>query len=138
MQPKSILFLCVANSARSQMAEGLARSMLGSEARVSSAGSSPSRVNPLAKLAMQELGLSLEGHRSSSVSEVDPRGVDLVVTLCEEEVCPPDLGGVDRLHWPIPDPDRSADDLSDEERLEHFRVARNSIATRLTALLGSS
>lgn len=127
MESKHILFLCVANSARSQMAEGLARDMFGPCVTAQSAGSAPSRVNPFAIEAMAEVGISLAEHASTSVQDVDPKQVDLVITLCEEEVCPVFLGEAERLHWPIPDPDRKHEDLTDAERLEHFRVARDRI-----------
>ncbi len=132
---KSVLFLCVANSARSQMAEGLARHLFGDQARVQSAGSSPSRVNPYAVRAMAELGIELDGHSSKSVETIDPDTVDLVITLCAEEVCPVFLSGARRLHWPLQDPDRKHEDLSDEVRLAHFRVARDEIKSRLEALM---
>lgn len=138
MLPHNILFLCVANSARSQMAEGLARHLFGDRVEVQSAGSAPSRVNPFAIQAMAEIGISLEGHASTSVQEVDPEGVDLVITLCEEEVCPVFLGHAQRLHWPIPDPDRKHEDLTDAERLEHFRVGRERIRKRLEAFAAGS
>lgn len=130
----SILFLCVANSARSQMAEGLARDLFGDAVRVQSAGSAPSRVNPYAIRVMAESGIDLTSHSSKSVESIDPDSVDLVITLCAEEVCPVFLSGAPRLHWPLQDPDRKHEDLSDEERLEHFRVARDEIRARLAAL----
>jgi arsenate reductase len=130
----SVLFLCVANSARSQMAEGLARHVFGDAARVQSAGSAPSRVNPYAIRAMAELGIDLSTHASKSVETIDPASVELVITLCAEEVCPVFLGQVERLHWPLQDPDRKHEDLSDEQRLEHFRVARDQILARLRDL----
>jgi protein-tyrosine-phosphatase/catechol 2,3-dioxygenase-like lactoylglutathione lyase family enzyme len=130
----SVLFLCVANSARSQMAEGLARQLFGDAVRVQSAGSSPSRVNPFAVEAMAELGVDLSTHSSKSVASIDPDGVDLVVTLCAEEVCPAFLSSAPRLHWPLADPDRAHEDLTDEERLQQFRVARDRIRARLEVL----
>ena len=66
---RSVLFLCVANSARSQMAEGLARHHLGPEVKVQSAGSAPTRVNPYAVRAMDELGIDIRGQRSTAVSD---------------------------------------------------------------------
>ena len=102
--PHSVLFLCVANSARSQMAEGLARGLGGDRLRVQSAGSEPSRVNPLAVRVMAEIGIDLSGHRSKPVAEIDPSTVDTVITLCAEEVCPVFLSAARRLHWPLPDP----------------------------------
>ena len=130
----SVLFLCVANSARSQMAEGLARATFGDAVRVQSAGSAPSRVNPYAVRAMAELGIDLGAHSSKSVDTIDPAGVDLVITLCAEEVCPVFLSDAARLHWPLQDPDRKHEDLSDEQRLEYFRVARDEIRSRIEAL----
>ena len=131
---ESILFLCVANSARSQMAEGLARHLFGDEVRVQSAGSAPSRVNPWAIRAMAELGIDLKDHSSKSVETIDPATVDLVISLCAEEVCPVFLSGAARLHWPLPDPDRKDEALSDDERLHHFRVARDEIRAQLEKL----
>jgi arsenate reductase len=130
----SVLFLCVANSARSQMAEGLARHRFGAEVRVRSAGSAPSRVNPFAIRAMAELGIDLGSHASKSVDTIDPASVDLVITLCAEEVCPVFLSGARRLHWPLPDPDRKHEDLDDAARLAHFRVARDELRSRIEAL----
>ncbi len=92
LQPKHVLFLCVANSARSQMAEGLARSLAPSGVKVSSAGSAPSKLNPLAVKALAELGLDISAHSSKSVDDIPPGDVDVVVTLCAEEVCPVFLG----------------------------------------------
>lgn len=83
-----ILFLCVANSARSQMAEGLARHILGDRATVESAGSNPTSVNPFAIKAMQEIGIDITGHRSKIVTAEMAAANDLVITLCADEVCP--------------------------------------------------
>jgi arsenate reductase (thioredoxin) len=131
---KSVLFLCVANSARSQMAEGLARARFGDRIRVQSAGSAPSRVNPFAIEVMAELGISLENQRSKSVDEIDPASVDTVVTLCAEEVCPAFLAEALRLAWPIVDPASDDPSFSREQMLERFRAARDSIAERLANL----
>ena len=128
-----ILFVCVANSARSQMAEGLARSLYGSKAVVASAGSKPSRVNAYAIEVMRELGLDLGSHRSKSVEDVDAKDVDVVITLCAEEVCPVFLGNVRRLHWPIPDPASDDASLGRDEMLRRFRTARDAIREKLEA-----
>ena len=127
-----LLFLCVANSSRSQMAEGLARARFGGRVRVASAGSSPAGVNPFAIAALDELGIDISGHDSKSVDTIDPASVDLVVTLCAEEVCPAFLGKARRLHWPLPDPAGAAG--SDAERLAGFRAVRDEIARRLDTL----
>jgi arsenate reductase len=131
---KRVLFLCVANSARSQMAEGLARAMLGGHVDVLSAGSQPSKVNPYAIDAMAEIGIDISGHRSKSVDDVDAASVDAVVTLCADEVCPVLPGRVRRLHWPIPDPASSDPTLTAEELQKRFRVAREQIRERLSEL----
>lgn len=131
---KGIVFLCVANSARSQMAEGLARARFGDRVRVTSAGSAPSRVNPYAMEVMAERGVDLSAHTSKSVETVDPTSVDLVVTLCAEEVCAVLLGEAKRLHWPIDDPASSDPSLSRETMLERFRTARDRIDARLAVL----
>ena len=137
MQTRSVLFLCVANSARSQMAEALGRARFGEAVRVQSAGSAPSRLNPYAARALAELGIDPSDLHSKHVDTIDPEGVDLVITLCAEEECPLFLGKARRLSWAMPDPDRKHEDLSDEERLQHFRVARDAIAARIEALAQS-
>jgi arsenate reductase len=128
---KRILFLCVANSARSQMAEGLARKMLGSDVEVLSAGSRPSKVNPYAIEAMSEIGIDIAGHKSKSVDDVDPSSVDTVITLCADEVCPILPGRVQRLHWPIPDPASDDPAISAEDLRRRFRVARDEVEARI-------
>lgn len=130
----SLLFLCVANSARSQMAEGLARQLFGQSVRVQSAGSSPSRVNPHAIEVMAELGIDLRDQTSKSVDEIDPKDVELVITLCAEEVCPVILTNAPRLHWPLADPVRADEPLTKDERLAHFRTVRDQIRARLEVL----
>ncbi len=132
--PHGVLFLCVANSARSQMAEGIARMRLGDRARVQSAGSAPSRVNPYAVEVMRELGYDLTSHRSKPVDAIDPSTVDTAVTLCAEEVCPAFLGRARRLHWPVPDPASDDPALTRDEMLARFRAARDQIAARVEAL----
>lgn len=128
---KGILFLCVANSARSQMAEGLGRMVFGDRLPVESAGSEPSRVNPWAVEVMREIGVDLSSHRSKSVQTIDPATVATVVTLCAEEVCPAFLGEARRLHWPIPDPASRDETIPREEMLARFRTARDEIRARL-------
>ncbi len=126
-ETKSILFLCVANSARSQMAEGLGRLIFGDRVSVMSAGSEPSKVNPYAVEVMRELGVDLTMHHSKSVQTIDPLTVGTVITLCAEEVCPVFLGKARRLHWPIPDPASKDPSIPREEMLARFRTARDTI-----------
>ena len=124
---KHILFLCVANSARSQMAEGLGRMIFGQRVPVMSAGSEPSQVNPYAIEVMHELGVDLGTHHSKSVQTIDPATVGTVITLCAEEVCPVFLGNARRLHWPIPDPASKDPSIMADEMLARFRTARDTI-----------
>lgn len=130
----SILFLCVANSARSQMAEGLARRRFGDAVRVQSAGSAPSRVNPFAVQALAEVGIDAGTQTSKHVDTIATDSVDLVITLCAEESCPLFLGDAQRLSWAMPDPDRKQEVLTDAARLAHFRTARDQIEARLAVL----
>jgi arsenate reductase (thioredoxin) len=125
-----LLFLCVANSARSQIGEGLARAMFGHVVTVQSAGSKPSRVNPYAVEVMAELDIDLGRHHSKAVDTIDPATVSVVITLCAEEVCPVFLGKARRLHWPIPDPATDAP-LGRDEMLGRFRLARDTIREKL-------
>jgi len=131
---KRILFLCVANSARSQMAEGLARHLLGPGIEVMSAGSQPSRLNPCAVEALAELGIDISAQRAKSVDQIDSARVDLVVTLCAEQVCPVLPGRVQRLHWPIADPASTDPALTPEDLRQRFRTARDEIKTRIESL----
>jgi arsenate reductase len=125
-----VLFLCVANSARSQMAEGLARARFGDRLHIQSAGSKATFVHPMAVEIMAEAGLDISTQTSKLVDTIDPEGIELVVTLCAEEVCPVFLRPVRRLHWPIPDPAGPADG----EQATRFRVARRAISARLAGI----
>ena len=127
-----LLFLCVANSARSQMAEGLARARFGSRVSVQSAGSQPDAVNRHAVAVLAEIGIDISGQQSKHVDTIDPTSVGTVVTLCADEVCPAFLGHASRLAWPLPDPARAGG--TEEEQLVRFRSARDEIARRLDQL----
>jgi arsenate reductase (thioredoxin) len=122
-----LLFLCVANSARSQMAEGLARHLYGDRAVVQSAGSAPTRVNPNAIAAMAELGIDIGGQQSKNVADVPADTVDVVITLCADEVCPVYPARIEKLHWPLPDPAGAPAD----QALDRFRDVRDQLRTRL-------
>ena len=132
-RPVRLLFLCVANSARSQMAEGLARHLFGDGAVVQSAGSKPTRVNPFAAQALRQRGIDPSEQTSKSADEIDPESVDIVITLCAEEVCPVFLSGAQRLHWPLPDPDTDDPALSAPARLQRFVQTRDELERRLSA-----
>jgi len=136
LKPRSLLFLCVANSARSQMAEGVGRHLFGDAIRVQSAGSQPSRVRPEAITVLSELGIDISGHRSKSVETILPESVDTVVTLCAEEVCPVFLGKATRLHWGLPDPAGVEGD--EVARVDAFRAVRDELVKRLRHLARSA
>jgi protein-tyrosine-phosphatase len=127
--PRHILFLCVANSARSQMAEGIARSLAPQGVKVSSAGSSPASVRPQAIQVLNEIGIDISGHRSKGMDSIDAGSVDAVITLCAEEVCPVFLGKAVRIHWGLPDP--AAVTGTEETRLNAFRFVRDELLRRL-------
>lgn len=129
--PRHVLFLCVANSARSQMAEGIARALAPAGVRISSAGSVPTSVRPQAVEALREIGIDISGQRSKGVDEIGA-SVDAVVTLCAEEVCPVWLGAAERVHWGLPDP--AAVEGPEARRLEAFREVRDELVRRLRVL----
>ncbi len=134
-RPRHILFLCVANSARSQMAEGIARALAPASMKISSAGSQPSRLNPVAVQALAEIGIDISRQHSKSVSEIPPDDVDAVVTLCAEEVCPVFLGKALRIHWGMPDPARPS--VDERARLDAFRQTRDELRRRLAVVFAS-
>src|ERR1700736_5444307 len=103
---KRVLILCTANSARSQMAEGLLRHDAGEHFEIESAGTKTSIVRPEAIAVMRELGIDISGHRSKHVDEFDGQHFDYVITVCDnaKESCPVFLGSTKRLHQDFEDP----------------------------------
>lgn len=130
--PKVVLFLCLHNASRSQMAEGFARHFAPADVTVMSAGTDPRGVNPHAAAVMLEAGLDIAAQASRHVNDVPWRDADTVVTLCEEgaEVCPTVAGDVRRVHWPLPDPSQA----EPERALEVFRQVRDEIRWRVASL----
>ena len=128
--PTGFLFLCVANSARSQLAEGIARSLAPPQVWIGSAGSEPSEVRPEAIEVLAEVGIDITGHHSKAIDDVPRERVEAVITLCAEEVCPVWLGQAQRVHWGLPDPAA----ITGPERLDAFRAARDELRRRLGAL----
>lgn len=122
-----VLILCTANSARSQMAEGLLRRLAGEQFEVFSAGAQPSVVNPLAIAAMDERGIDIRSHRSKHLNEFLSQPFAYVITVCDTaaESCPIFPGTAKRIHWGFPDP--AAVQGTDEQRLASFRHVRNAI-----------
>lgn len=135
LHPRHLLFLCVANSARSQMAEGIARALAPVGVRISSAGSSPGGVRPEAVEALDEIGIDISGHHSKGLDAIDRESVDAVITLCAEEVCPLWLGRAAKVHWALPDPAAVVDAAA---RLDAFRRTRDELRRRLEVLLVQS
>jgi arsenate reductase len=134
----NILFLCVANSARSQIAEGLARKLFGPRANIQSAGSAPSgKVNPNAVAVLQELEIDASNYESKPAEDLPPeffRELDYVITLCAEEICPTTVSGARKLNWGMPDPAVFTGDA--EAVLAEFRKTRDSISAKLTEFGG--
>jgi len=124
-----VLFLCVHNSARSQLAEGLLRAMAGDSVDVYSAGSEPSQVNPFAIRVLQDRGIDTSVLYSKSVQEFVNQPFDYVITLCDDEVCPILPGAVRRLHWGMPDPSAVQGDST--EKLDAFRRTAEALQGRL-------
>ena len=124
-----ILMLCVANLARSQMAEGLARQLFRSDITVESAGSSPSSVNPFAVMAMEKTGIDIERHSSKSINDINLNQIDLIITLCKDEICPVTPKGAEHLHWPFDDPAGAPG--SETDVLAGFERVRDEIREKL-------
>lgn len=132
MNKQRVLFVCTHNSARSQMAEGFLRSMAGDRFEVASAGTEATRVHPLAKKAMAEVGIDLSGHISRTVDQFLDLPWDYVITVCDtaNEKCPIFPKQTSRLHWSFADPSRATG--PEDERLEVFRRVRDQIEARLS------
>jgi phosphate transport system protein len=132
--PRGVLFLCVQNSARSQMAEGWARKLFPETIRVFSAGSSPAaRVHPMAVEVMREVGVDLETQSPKGLDAVPLADVELVVTLCAEEVCPVFPGSVRKERWGLRDP--AAAGGPDQALREAFRATRDELRQKLEQLV---
>jgi arsenate reductase len=124
---KRVLILCTANSARSQMAEGLLRHDAGEKFDVESAGTRATHVRPEAIAVMKEIGIDISSHRSKVVDEFAAEAFDYVLTVCDSanEACPIFPGHGNRLHHAFEDP--AAVQGSDEDRLSAFRRVRDQI-----------
>jgi arsenate reductase len=127
--PLRVLFLCVHNSARSQMAEGMLRAWGGGRFEAHSAGNEVSEVRPLAIRAMGEMGIDISSQRSKSVTEYAGQRFDYAVTVCDDakEACPYFPGAANQVHWSFDDP--SAAHGGGDEQLAVFRRVRDEIAS---------
>ena len=125
----NILFLCVGNSGRSQIAEGLAKDMLPKNYDIKSAGSIPAKViHKDAVAVMNEIGIDISSNHTKSIDDIDENFInelDYVITLCAEEVCPVVPKTTNTLHWPNADPDN--DNYDRAHSLRAFRKARDDI-----------
>jgi protein-tyrosine-phosphatase/DNA-binding transcriptional ArsR family regulator len=132
-----VLFLCTGNSARSQMAEALARARSGGTIEAFSAGSRPKPLHPHARRVMRERGIDLAGQRSKHLGVFAETRFDWVVTLCDRvrEVCPEFPGGPEAIHWSIPDP--TATDEDDEATYLAFQQTAAELETRIWFLLAT-
>lgn len=130
-----VLFLCVANSCRSQMAEGFARHFFAGRIEPFSAGILTARVSPAAAQVMAEIGIDISGQTSKHYGKFLDEKFDYVITLCDEleERCPIFPGEAKQIHLGFADPTFSPG--TDEERLERHRQTREEMKTRLRSLL---
>ena len=140
MEKKSVMFICIHNSGRSQMGEGFLRHIAGERFEVASAGIEAGTLNPLVVKSMEEVGVSLEGHYAKKAQDFVDRGehFDYVITVCDEsnaERCPMFPGKHVRLHWGLPDP--SAIQGTDEEKLAGIRPIRDAILEKVREFVES-
>lgn len=134
MSSLKVLFVCIHNSARSQMAEELLRKLAGDRFAPESAGIEPGKLNPFAVEVLKEEGIEISGKKTRSVSELIQQGrtYDYVITVCDEasaERCPVFPGPHQRLHWGFPDP--SAFQGNAEEKLTWTRTSKDQIKSKI-------
>jgi len=137
MAKRRVLFLCTGNSARSQMAEGLLRQMAGVDFEVSSAGTHPAGLNPLAVEAMRESGIDISTHESKTIDRFLNEPFDYVITVCDraKESCPMFPGAATMLHWSFEDP--AAAEGPEAQRQAVFRKIRDEIRERIRLFLAT-
>lgn len=133
-QTLRIIFVCIHNSARSQMAEAYANHFGKGKIQAESAGIEGGKLNPVVIAAMQEEGIDISGNKTKTVDEIIAAGktFDYVVTVCDEasaERCPVFPGGGKKLHWGFPDPSALAG--TPEEKLAETRIIRNAIREKI-------
>lgn len=136
MAKKKVLFICVHNSARSQMAEAWLNHTCPDEFEAQSAGLEPGTLNPLVVEVMNEAGIDLSQKKTQAVFDVWKSGriFQYVITVCSEaesEGCPIFPGVTTRLHWPFPDPSKLSG--TDEEKRRETRKIRDQIRTKIEA-----
>ena len=126
-----VLFICTGNSCRSQIAEGLLRSMAGDQCKVFSAGSHPSRVNPMAIEIMKEVGIDISNHTSDPIDDYLHLGIDVVITVCDsaKQICPVFPENATHIHWSIEDPFQGW--TFQKSQLDSFRNTREIIRGKI-------
>ena len=134
MGKKKVLFVCVHNSARSQMAEAFLKQMAGDKFEVESAGLEPGKLNPIVVEAMKEAGIDISQNKTKSAFDFYKQGkqYDYVITVCDESqsgACPMFPGKGERLHWGFDDP--SGFQGRWEEKLEKTRQVRDQIKQKI-------
>jgi ArsR family transcriptional regulator, arsenate/arsenite/antimonite-responsive transcriptional repressor / arsenate reductase (thioredoxin) len=133
--PVRVLFSCTGNSARSQMAEGLAERLGDGRLAPVSAGSNPKPLHPNAVRVMRDYGIDLEGRSSKPLSQFSAQRFDYVITLCDRvrEVCPEFPGHPELIHWSTPDPGREGE--TDADTYQAFQRTAAELTTRIRFLL---
>jgi len=140
MEKKRVMFICIHNSGRSQMGEAFLRHVASDRFDVFSAGIESGKLNPLVVKAMEEVGVSMDGHYAKKAQDFVDRSehFDYVITVCDEsnaERCPMFPGKHERMHWGFPDP--SALTGSDEEKLAGIRPIRDAIRDKVQEFIQS-
>ena len=135
MKKIRVLFVCVHNSARSQIAEAYLNSIAGDKYFAESAGLEPGKLNPYVVRVIMEVGLDISKNKTKSVDEFlkSNRTFDYIITVCDEasgERCPYFPGNAKRLHWTFEDP--SALTGTDEEKLKRIRIIRDKIKFKIS------
>ncbi|OGS43374.1 MAG: arsenate reductase [Elusimicrobia bacterium RIFOXYD2_FULL_34_15] len=126
-----VLFVCVHNSARSQMAEAFLNKLAGDKFEAKSAGITPGQLDPIVVEVMKEIGIDISGNKTKGIKEFVDRGdvFDYVITVCDESGCPFFPGKTEQLHWSFPDP--SGLTGTDDEKKIKTREVRDQIKARI-------
>ena len=135
IKKEKIIFICTGNACRSQIAEGLMRSLADDKFEVYSAGAHPTKVHPAAIKVMSEVGVDISFHTSDPISFFINESMDIVVTVCDNanKVCPVFPGKVERIHWSVEDPFNDWNSTSED--LINFRKTREDLTKRIKNLL---
>tara|TARA_B100000945_G_scaffold292282_1_gene267418 strand:- start:497 stop:1015 length:519 start_codon:yes stop_codon:yes gene_type:complete len=135
MNKKKVIFICTGNACRSQMAEGILRSMDENSFEVFSAGSHPSKLHPASVVVMNEIGIDISHHKSESIDNYINSGIDIVITVCDDaqKFCPTFPGEVKQIHWSIDDPYHGWS--ANDEDLPPYRETRDELIRRIKKLL---